>query len=83
MPRPASLGPLSETSDVKYAFEDGDDSRAAEIHATNGSVLGSFVTDAAGLVAVRRSGATSYQYFNCHGDLVQAADEIGVPQNGA
>jgi RHS repeat-associated protein len=69
------------TSDIKYAFEDNDDSRVAEIHATNGSVLASFVTDPIGLVAVRRNGMTTYNYYNGHGDLVQTADETGAPPN--
>jgi RHS repeat-associated protein len=67
------------TSDIKYGFDNSGDSRSAEIHATNGSVLATFVSDPEGLLAVRRNAAAAYQYYNDHGDLIQTADASGTP----
>jgi RHS repeat-associated protein len=65
------------TTDRKYGYGGSGDSRIKESDAGTGSLLASYLQDAGGLLSERAAGATTYEYFNGHGDLLQQADASG------
>lgn len=66
------------TSDLKFGYEGGGDSRISESDAATGALNASYLADPGGLLSSRVAGTTTYSYFNGHGDLVQKADLAGV-----